>query len=87
MVSFFGLPVFFRLDIKIVKALQRIRWVITMGQLMYFAKVNVVVHVYRTCKLCSYWQAKGRPVFECGMYFITLLPTTLVGWYLGMTRI
>ena len=31
-----------------------------MGQLMYFVKVNVVIHVYKTCTLLSsYWKAAG----------------------------
>ena len=32
---------------KNVQALQRTRWVITMGHLMYFVKVNVVIYVLK----------------------------------------
>ena len=35
-----------------------VRWVTTMGHLMYFVKVNVVIHVYKTHTLLnSYWRA------------------------------
>ena len=36
---------FFQATYKNVQALQRTRWVITMGQLMYFVKVNVMIYV------------------------------------------